>query len=97
MSEQPWFRHGEIVPPLARGKGPAGLPRLERQYFLFGEPIRTRRFRGRHEDPEACLELREEVRAAIESGIAKLQEVQSGDPERYPVQRLLRWIASRLG
>jgi 1-acyl-sn-glycerol-3-phosphate acyltransferase len=97
VTEQPWFRHGEILPPLARGTGPAGLPRLERQYFLFGEPIPTARYAGRHEDPGACLALREEVRAAIESGIAKLQEVQSRDPERYPVQRLLRWVASRLG
>ena len=97
VTEQPWFRHGEILPPLARGTGPAGLPRLERQYFLFGEPIRTARFAGRHEDPEACLALRQEVQAAVESGIAQLQQVRSGDPERYPVQRLLRWIASRLG
>jgi 1-acyl-sn-glycerol-3-phosphate acyltransferase len=97
VTEQPWFRHGEILPPLARGAGPAGLPRLERQYFLFGEPIPTARFAGRHEDPAACLALREEVRGEIESGIAKLKQVQSGDPERYPVQRLLRWIASRLG
>ena len=45
--ERPWFRNGEIIPPLVRGTGPAGLPRLERQYFLFGEPIRTEPFAGR--------------------------------------------------
>ncbi len=97
VTEQPWFRHGEIIPPLTRGTGPAGLPRLERQYFLFQEPIRTEPFAGHHEDAEACFALRGEVQRAIEAGIAALQEVREADPERYPVQRLLRRIAARLG
>ncbi len=96
ITEQPWFRHGEIVPPLARGTGPGGVPRLERQYFLFGEPIPTERFGGRHDDRDACLELRSEVQGVIERGLAMLQEVRASDPERYPVQRLLRRIAARL-
>ena len=97
VTEQPWFRHGEVVPPLTRGAGPAGLPRIERQYFLFGAPIDTRRFRGRHEDRDACLALRREVQAAVEMQIADLLAVQAADPERYPLQRLLRRIAARLG
>ena len=97
ITEAPWFRHGEIVPPIARGAGPIGLPRLERQYFLFGPPIDTTRYAGRAEDGAACLALREEVKAAIERQIAELQAVQAADPERYPVQRLLRGLAARLG
>jgi 1-acyl-sn-glycerol-3-phosphate acyltransferase len=97
VTTQPWFRHGEIIPPLTRGAGPAGLPRLERQYFLFGPPIETRQLRGRHEDPGACLALRREVQAAVEMQIADLLAVQAADPERYPLQRLLRRIAARLG
>ncbi len=97
VTEQPWFRHGEILPPLARGAGPAGLPRIERQYFLFGAPIDTQRFAGRHQDPEACLALRREVQRAVETQIGDLRTLQSADPERYPIQRLLRRIASRLG
>jgi 1-acyl-sn-glycerol-3-phosphate acyltransferase len=97
VTEQPWFRHGEILPPIARGAGPAGLPRLERQYFLFGPPIATTAFVGRHDDPEACLALREQVKAAIERQIGDLLAVQAADPERYPIQRLLRRLAARLG
>jgi 1-acyl-sn-glycerol-3-phosphate acyltransferase len=92
-----WFRDGEILPPIARGTGPAGMLRFERQYFLFGPPIDTRRFAGRHEDAKACLALRNEVAQAIEMQIADLLAVQSADPERYPIQRLLRRIAARLG
>jgi 1-acyl-sn-glycerol-3-phosphate acyltransferase len=97
VTTQPWFRHGEIIPPIARGAGPVGLPRLERQYFLFGPAIETRRLRGRHADPAACLALRREVQSAIEMQIADLRAVQAADPERYPIQRLLRRIAARLG
>ena len=68
VTEQAWFRHGEIVPPIARGTGPAGLPRLERQYFLFGQPIDTKRFAGRHDDREGCLALREGGASAPSSG-----------------------------
>lgn len=97
ITEQPWFRHGEVVPPVARGKGPVGLPRFERQYFLFGPAIDTKRFAGRHDDAKSCLALRNEVAQAIEMQIADLLAVQSADPERYPLQRLLRRIAARLG
>ena len=96
VTKQPWFRGGEIIPPLARGKGLGPLPRLERQYFLFGEPIDTLRFAGCHGDRDACFALRNEVKAAIESQIAQLLEVRDADPERYPVQRLLRRLSSGL-
>jgi 1-acyl-sn-glycerol-3-phosphate acyltransferase len=97
ITERPWFRHGEIVPPVARGTGPAGLPRIERQYFLFGEPIATDRVRDSFDDPEVCFALRTQVKTAIERGIQRLREVRGADPERYPVQRLLRRLAVKLG
>ena len=95
VTAQQWFRGGEIIPPLARGRGPAGVPRLERQYFLVGPPIDTARFAGRHEDAEACLALRDEVRATIEDQIEHLRVLQASDPDRYPIQRLLRRLTVR--
>ncbi len=97
ITEQPWFRHGEIIPPIARGKGIGSLPRLERQYFLFGKPIDTSRYAGRHEDRKACFALRSEVQTAVQTQIAQLVELRSVDPERYPIQRLLRRLSARLG
>jgi hypothetical protein len=37
------------------------------------------------------------VQQAVEMQIADLLAVQAADPERYPIQRLLRRIAERLG
>lgn len=96
ITEQKWFRHGEVLPPIARGKVLGVLPRLERQYFLFGEAIDTTRYAGRHDDRGACFALRREAQAAIEGQIAQLIEVREADPERYPVQRLLRRLSARL-
>ena len=96
VTEQKWFRHGDVIPPIARGKGLGRLPRLERQYFLFGELIDTTRFAGQHEDREACMTLRAEVQTAIETEIAQLREIREADPERYPIQRLLRRLSSRM-
>lgn len=97
IEDQPWFRHGEIIPPIATGHGLGQLPRLERQYFLFGEPIDTAPYAGRHTDGEACFELRTRVKSAIEGQIEQLREVRANDAERYPVQRLLRAVSKRLG
>jgi hypothetical protein len=97
VTEQPWFRHGEIIPPIARGRGLGPLPRLERQYFLFGEPVSPERYRGRHEDRDACFALRYEVQTAIQMQIHQLLELRRADPERYPIQRMLRQLSARLG
>lgn len=96
VSEQRWFRHGEVIPPLARGRGLGPLPRLERQYFLFGAPIDTTAWAGRQDDSQACYALRTQVQTAVESQIGQLIELRDADPERYPVQRLLRRLAAQL-
>ena len=97
VTDQPWFRGGDAIPSLSRGRGPLGLPRIERQYFRFAEPIDTTRFAGRDEDDEACWELRKEVAREIETGVGLLMRLRDEDADRYPVQRLLRRAAARLG
>jgi len=44
ITEQQWFRGGELLRRVARGRVPAGLPCLERPYFLFGDLLDTTRF-----------------------------------------------------
>jgi hypothetical protein len=58
------------------------LPRPERLYFWFGEPIATA---GR--EPE---DVRDEVKAAIEGGIAFLHDERENDPHRGLLPRLRR-------
>lgn len=96
--ESDWIRGGDLIPPLARWNRALGpIPRFHRQYFLFGEPIDTTRHEGLHDDRDTCYALRDEVKTVIEREIHELEAIRDADPERYPVQRLLRYLASRFG
>jgi 1-acyl-sn-glycerol-3-phosphate acyltransferase len=53
---------GFPTPPIVRGFGPTAIPRPERLYFWFGEPIDSRLFGRRHDDTAAARALRDEVR-----------------------------------
>lgn len=77
-----FLRGGEAIMPIARGLGVTMIPRPERFYFQVGDPIDTRRFAGKHDDREALLALREEVRVAVESLIEKLLAIRAKDPRR---------------
>lgn len=78
---------GVPLPPLVRGAGPTLLPRPERLYFGFGEPIDTTRFDGRQDD-DAARALRDEVRAAVEHGLDVLLAERAADPQRSLTARL---------
>jgi 1-acyl-sn-glycerol-3-phosphate acyltransferase len=75
------------APPLVRGLGPTLLPRPQRFYFHFGTPVETRHLAGLED--RACGLVRDQVRAAVETGIAFLRRQREGDPQRSFVQRLL--------
>jgi acyl-CoA synthetase (AMP-forming)/AMP-acid ligase II len=77
--------------PVVRGVGLSPLPRPERLYFWFGEPVDTSRYAGRRRDPDAAARaLRDEVKAAVESGIAFLHDERERDPNRSLIPRLRR-------
>ncbi|WP_421648833.1 lysophospholipid acyltransferase family protein [Mycobacterium marinum] len=77
-------------PPLVRGVGLTPVPRPERQYYWFGEPIDTTEFAGREADDSAARKVRERAAAAIEEGIELMLAERERDPNRSVVRRLLR-------
>lgn len=72
--------------PLVRGIGPTPIPRPERQYYWFGEPIDTSAVDTT--DDRTVRRIRDETKAAIEGGIAFLLAEQQADPQRSVVKRL---------
>jgi 1-acyl-sn-glycerol-3-phosphate acyltransferase len=80
---------GFPAPPLVRGVGLTPIPRPERLYFWFGEPIDTTRFAGQDIDA-AARAVRDEVRRSVRTGIQFLHDEREHDPDRALVKRLLR-------
>jgi 1-acyl-sn-glycerol-3-phosphate acyltransferase len=80
---------GFPTPPVVRGIGLTGIPRPERLYFWFDEPIDTTRFAGQDDDT-AARTLRDEVERAVLAGIQFLRDERDQDPDRDVVKRLLR-------
>jgi 1-acyl-sn-glycerol-3-phosphate acyltransferase len=81
---------GWPMQPLVHGIGPTLLPHPERLYFWFGQPIDTRRFKGRQADERAAREIRDQVKASVEDGITFLLAERETDPRRGLRRRLLQ-------
>jgi 1-acyl-sn-glycerol-3-phosphate acyltransferase len=85
--------HGYQITPFAavvRGIGPTMLPRPQRLYFWFGEPVATAPYGGASDDDGAARAVRDEVKAAVEGGIAFLLAEREDDPQRGLIARLTR-------
>jgi 1-acyl-sn-glycerol-3-phosphate acyltransferase len=81
---------GLPLPPIPRGIGLTLLPRPERLYFWFGQPVDTSRYGGAGDDKSAARAVRDEVRAAVQTGIRTLLTERERDPQRRLLTRLLR-------
>ncbi len=75
--------------PLWRGIGLTPIPRPERQYYWFGEPIDTTSVSGRQDDDAAVRRVRDRTKAAVEYGMQFLLEEREHDENRSLVGRLL--------
>ncbi len=83
-------------PPLTMGTGPAGSFLPERLYIALGEPIDTSKYKGAHEDRDACFAVREQTREAIESQLDALRSLRDDDPGRYPAGRIADHLRNRV-
>lgn len=66
---QRYLRHGDVIPPVARGLAGLPIPKPERFYFKFGPRIATA---GLPETDDAAWTVREEVASHIERHIEAL-------------------------
>lgn len=71
----------DVIPPWVHGVGRTPWPRAERIYIGFAPPIPTRNYQG-HADEQACTEVQERTRTAVEALITSLQQRQACDPQR---------------
>ena len=87
---------GEQIFPLSRGLGLSMIPRPERFYYSFGEPIETAQYEGKSDDPAVLAAVRDAVKASIETQLTALLKVQAKDPQRGLVGSLIGGVQSLL-
>ena len=80
---------GWPMQPVVRGIGPTAIPRPERLYFWFGQPIATAKLKRRRDRDAAARAVRDEVKRAVEHGIDFLLAQREADPRRRLRTRLL--------
>ena len=88
MLERFGLRMDALIP-IVKGVGPTPLPRPERLYFWFGEPVDTRPYNGHYNHEGACWKVREQVKQSIQTGIKFLLKQRKADPGRDLLARLL--------
>lgn len=72
---------GDMAMPLLRGVGPTLIPRPQRMYLRFAEPIDTARPAG-VSAPEWADTVKQRTQTSLEAVLADLQEIRAGDPYR---------------
>ena len=83
------LKDGENIPPIVRGLGLSMIPRPERLYFSFGEPIETAPFKGKEKDNKALYALREMVANSITHQIRELLYRREQDTNVGVLRRIL--------
>ncbi len=86
-------RHGDMIPPVARGIGASILPKPQRFYFSFGERISTTQLRGLEDDKASLWQLRQQVAQSIETEMDWLREYRVHD-RRKSWSQLRRWLTN---
>lgn len=85
----------DLIIPVATGIGITPLPKPQRFYYQFQEPINMTPYRGLEEDPEVISALKAIVRQSVEEGIRTLHEIRANDPKRKLRHRLWNQLLPR--
>ncbi len=83
------LRDGDVFLPISTGLGFTPLPRPEKFYFSFGEPIETKQWQGQEDNLEIQWKVRAKTMAAIEKDLEHLKVIRHNDPSIGPIRRLL--------
>ncbi|MDX1693821.1 MAG: lysophospholipid acyltransferase family protein [Ketobacteraceae bacterium] len=73
------LRNGDVVFPLSTGLAFTPLPRPERFYFSFGEPIETAPFQDQAHDKETQWKVRKQVMESLEAELDHLKTIRYKD------------------
>lgn len=83
------LRDGDLFMPFCTGIGPLPIPRPEKFYFSFGEPIDTTAYRDRHDNLEAQWQVRAKVMASLEHEMENLKMIRHNDTDKGFLRKLL--------
>ena len=82
----PWLRSKKIrrdqILPWVAGVGGTIVPRPGRLYFNIGTPISTAHLKGKHEDLELVIGVRDRAQKEVEANIEFLKAERAKDPGR---------------
>ncbi|WP_343577556.1 lysophospholipid acyltransferase family protein [Mycobacterium sp.] len=71
----------DMAMPAMRGVGPTLIPRPQRMYLRFGQPIETTQPRGKSADAWV-VSVKERTQESLEKILQELQQIRAGDPFR---------------
>ncbi len=85
----------DLIIPIATGIGITPLPKPQRFYYKFAQPIDTSDYKGLEKDPEAVAALKTIVEYEVQQGIADLHAIRAKDPKQNLTKRILAQILPR--
>lgn len=83
------LRNGDVFMPLSTGIGFSPLPRPERFYFSFGEPIETKEFQDQANNKEAQWKVRKKVMDSLEAELDHLKTIRYKDRDLSFIRKML--------
>lgn len=82
-------RNGDLIPPFSTGIGPTPIPRPERFYFSFGEPIPTAHLKTDAFNKEQQWQVRKQVMNALNNELERLKTLRDQDAELPEWRKIL--------